>query len=126
MVKKILLDTNFLLIPAQFGVDIYSEINRIMLDKYELYVLDKTLAELDELTKKGRGKDKAAAKLARAILEVKKPKTLKTTSKDYVDKVILGLDGYIVATQDKALKTKLKEKGVKTIVLRQKTHLIID
>ena len=44
--KKIILDTNFLLIPAQFKVDIFDEIDRIMIEKYQLFVLDKTIDEL--------------------------------------------------------------------------------
>ena len=126
MKKKILLDTNFVMIPAQFKVDIYSEIERICDFPYELYILDKTLNELDNILKTQKGKEKAAARLAKAILEAKKPKVLKTTSKDYVDSIILGLEGFIVATQDKELRLNLKKKGVQTIVLRQKKHLIFD
>ena len=43
---KIILDTNFLMIPAQFNVDIFSEIHRICDFKYELYIIDKTIDEL--------------------------------------------------------------------------------
>jgi len=126
MKAKILLDTNFVMIPAQFNVDIYAEIERIMTEPYELYVLDKTVSELSNLVKHAKGRNKASARLAKAILDHKKPKTLKTTSKDYVDKIILGLEGFIVATQDGLLRSKLKKKGVKTIVLRQKKYLIFD
>lgn len=114
------------MIPAKFKVDIYEEINRLCEFPVELYVLDKSLQELDNIIEHQRGKEKAAARLAKAILTHKKPKTLKTTSKDYVDKVILGLRGYIVATNDKELRLKLKKKGVRTILLRQKNHLIMD
>lgn len=124
--EKILLDTNFLLIPAYFKVDIYAEINRICNFPYQLYVMDKSFKELDGIIENQRGKEKAAAKLAKAILLVKKPKTLKTTSKDYVDKVILDLKGFIVATQDKELRSRLKKQGVKTIVLRQKKYLVLE
>ena len=126
MVEKILLDTNFILIPAQFKVDIYAEIDRICPFKYQLYVLDKSLEELESIIITRKGKDKAAAKLAKAILEAKKPKTLKTTSKDYLDNIILDLDGYIVATSDKELRSRLKKKGIKTIVLRQKKYLVLE
>lgn len=126
MVEKILLDTNFLLIPAHFKVDIYSEIERICDFPFQLYVLDKSLIELENIINYQRGKEKAAAKLAKAILIAKKPKTLKTTSKDYVDKVILGLKGFIVATQDKELRSQLKKQGVRTIVLRQKKYLVLE
>ena len=49
MIQKVLLDTNFILIPAYFKVDIYAEINRLMLGKYEVYVLDKTMDELNKI-----------------------------------------------------------------------------
>ncbi|MBN2420834.1 nucleotide-binding protein [Candidatus Woesearchaeota archaeon] len=123
---KVLLDTNFILIPAYFKVDIYSEFARILENKFELYVLDKTWDELDRIIETQKGKEKTAARLAKAILEAKKPKTLKTTSKDYVDDIILGLEGYIVATSDRELKRELKKKGIKTIVLRQKQYLVLN
>ena len=126
MHAKILLDTNFILVPAQFKVDIYAEINRVCPSTCELYVLDKSLQELDNIIKTSKGRQKAAARLAKAIFEAKKPKTLKTTSKDYVDDIILGLDGYIVATNDKVLRSQLKKKGVTTITLRQKNHLVLE
>ena len=126
MKAKILLDTNFILIPAKFRVDIYAEIGRIMDTPYEIYVLDKSLDELESIIETQKGKEKAAARLGKAILKAKKPKTLKTTSKDYVDNIILGLDGYIVATLDHDLRAKLKKRGVRTIVLRQKRYLVLD
>ena len=126
MKQKVLLDTNFIMIPAKFKVDIYSEIDRLMEGPYEIYVLDKSLDELEDIIKTQRGREKAAARLAKAILEVKKPKTLKTTSKDYVDNIILGLEGFIVATLDKELRTKLKKGGVRTITLRQKKYLFME
>ena len=46
---KIYLDTNFLLIPAQFKVDIFEEIERLMDKPYDLYVFDKSLKELEDL-----------------------------------------------------------------------------
>ena len=126
MKAKVLLDTNFILIPAKFKVDIYSEINRVIEEPYELYVLDKSLDELDSIIETSKGKEKAFARLGKAILKAKKPKTLKTTSMDYVDNIILGLDGYIVATVDHDLRAKLKKRGVRTIVLRQKRYLVLD
>lgn len=126
MKQKILLDTNFVMIPATLKVDIYSELDRICDFPYELYVLDETFIELNNIIERRRGKEKAAARLAKAILEAKKPKTLKTTSSDYVDNIILGLKGFIVATQDRILRSKLKKQGVRTIVLRQTKYLMLD
>ncbi len=123
--KKILLDTNFIMIPAQFNVDIYSEIDRICLEPYELYVLDKSIVELKNIIKGQKGRSREAAKLALAILRAKKPKVLKITSKHHVDRIILDLEGYTVATQDTALKKALKAKSVEIITLRQKKHLVM-
>ena len=88
--------------------------------------VSQTMDELNKIIETQRGKEKAAAKLAKAILEAKKPKTLKTTSKDYVDDLILGWEGYIVATSDRELRRELKKKGIKTIALRQKRYLVLD
>jgi len=118
MRAKVLLDTNFILVPAKFKVDIYEEIKRLMDVPYDLYVLDKSLLELENIIRTQKGREREAGKLAKAILEAKKPKTLKTTSKDYVDNIILGLDGFIVATNDSELRAKLKKRGVN----RQRPH----
>ena len=53
--EKILLDTNFLLIPSQFKVDIFSEIKRICNFSYKLYVLDKSVGELNYIIENQKG-----------------------------------------------------------------------
>jgi len=123
--KKIILDTNFLLIPAQFHVDIFSEIDRICDFSYSLNVLDKTLDELNNIVEKQRGKHKRAALLALRLLKAKKVKVIKTKKDKYVDDILVDLakeKEIIIATQDKELKKQL-EKPI--IVLRQKKYLKI-
>lgn len=126
MTQKILLDTNFLLLPAQFNVDIFSEIDRICLFKYQLFILDKTIDELKKIIadKKQKLKNRQAAKLALLLLKEKKVKILKTKADLPVDDIIVGLKGYIVATQDIGLKRRLKSKKTKLITLRAKKKLI--
>lgn len=123
--KKIILDTNFLLIPAQFNVDIFTEINRIILEKYRLFVLDKTIDELKKITKdkKQTQKNKRAAKLALQLIKAKNIKILKTKEDLPVDDLIVKLKGCMIATQDLGLKRRLK--GVKIITLRAKKTLIL-
>lgn len=128
--KKIILDTNFLLIPYQFKVDIFSEIERICSFKYQLCIIDKTLEELDKIAKEQRGKNKRAAMLALVMLSQKKIYKIKTKEKKSVDNLILKAvekdkEKYIVATQDAELKRKLKKKGISLIVLKQKSHLAL-
>lgn len=128
---KIYLDTNFLMIPAQFRVDIFEEIKRISNFPYELCVLEKSLKELEKIKNEQKGKHREASKLAIGIINQKiKQKSLNITtfSKDIaVDDILVELanSDTIVATQDKELKKRIQEKGGKLIVLRNKTHLEI-
>lgn len=126
-IKKILLDTNFLLIPSQFNIDIFSEIDRIMLANYKLYVLDKSIDELKKIItdKKQKLKNKKAAKLALQLIKTKKQNIIKTKQDKPVDDIIADLKGYIIATQDINLKKRLKFKKTKIITLRAKKKLII-
>lgn len=124
--KKIILDTNFLLLPSQFNVDIFSEIDRICLFKYKLYVLDKTIDELKNITERKKGKHKQAAKIALLLIKKKKIDIIKT-KQGKVDELILELlnKDYILATQDNILRKKAVKKGIKTIFLRSKKYLVL-
>ncbi len=120
---KILLDTNFLLIPAQFRVDIFAEIERIMKEPYKLYILKQTIDELNKIIEKQRGKHREAAKLALQLIKQKGLNTIRISSKGSVDDIIKNIaKNYIVATQDKELKKSLK----KVITLRAKKYLVIS
>lgn len=122
--KKIILDTNFLLIPVQFKIDIFSEIDRICLFSYRLYILDKTIDELNSIIKKQKGKHKLAAKVALQLIKKKKIGIIKT-KQGKVDELILGLidNDCILATQDEILRKRAVKKGIKVIILRSKRHL---
>jgi len=120
-VKKVLLDTNFLLIPGQFKVDIFKEIDRIIDEKYQLFIIDKTLDELEKLIKGNKEKDKKAAMLGKQLIKNKKVRVINTQG-DNVDDIIVKIKDKdtIVATQDKGLRKRLKGD---VIVLRQKKYL---
>ena len=128
MKKKVILDTNFLLIPGQFKVDIFAQIHRIMDFQYELCIVDKTNIELNKLAVVGKEKDRFASKLALVMVRQKSLKTLHSFgSKKSVDDIIVKKSdsNTFVATQDKALRNRLKKKGAKIIGLRQKKYLVI-
>ena len=134
---SIILDTNFLLIPGQFKVDIFRELERVIETPYRLVVLDATIDELKELSssKGAKGKDKDAAKLALKLVQAKTETqniNIVTSAEPYVDRAILQMvqedpkdKNLVVATQDQELKRLLKKAGTKTITLRQKKYLII-
>lgn len=124
--KRIILDTNFLLIPAQFKIDIFSEIDRICNFKYKIYVLDKTIDELKKIIKEQKGKHKRNASLALQLLKSKKVNIIKTKQDLLVDDILVKIakkTDYI-ATQDIELKRRLKNK-CNLITMRQKKFLKI-
>ncbi|HJO13090.1 MAG TPA: hypothetical protein QGI39_13730 [Gammaproteobacteria bacterium] len=126
--KTIILDTNFLMIPAQFKLDIFTAIDKSCLFNYKLAVVDGTVKELQNLIEKSKGKDKEAAKLALSFITRKKIPVIKTPQQYHVDKEILALvkkDKHIVATQDIILRKKLKAKNIPRIVMRNKSYIQI-
>jgi len=126
--KKILLDTNFLMICFQFRVDIFTELDRVCNFNFKLFVLDKTIEEIEKIVEEQKGKNKEAAKIALKLIAIKKINIIKTKSNRKTDDVIRDIaakDNYIVATQDKDLKRRLINQGASVIVLRQKKVLAI-
>jgi uncharacterized protein len=129
--KTVLLDTNFLLIPGQFHVDIFSEIDRLIEPGYKIVVAEPSLMELERILKEGSGKDKAAAKLALALIKDKGVEILMPPQK-----VFKGVDDFLletavrgrftVATVDRELRKRLKKEGLSLIVLRSKQHLMLE
>jgi uncharacterized protein len=121
--KTIVLDTNFLLIPWQFKVDIFDEIERVCRFPYELKVVKGTIDELKHLQEKGDSKEKKAAKFALSLVKQYNIGTLDAELGD-VDSTIASLsNGTIVGTQDHGLKLRLKGKGISLLVLRQQKYL---
>lgn len=108
--KKVILDTNFILTAINFKIDIFSQ-----LKEYDVYILDKTLQEL---------KNKKNEKLAKELIKKYNVKIIKTTGNKNVDDLLLEYNDFIIATQDRELKEKLKKAKISTISLRQKKYLI--
>ena len=130
---RVIIDTNFLLLPHQYHIDIFSEIARIVDGKAELAIIDRTEDELAHLVQVGTMKDRTAAKLGAVFVrEFKRQGTLKVLHTvpfltKSVDDAILRKAGRhdYVATQDKALKETLKDAGVKVITLRG-NHCVVE
>jgi rRNA-processing protein FCF1 len=125
--KKVILDTDFLIHCASFKIDYVEEINRILNFPYKICIIDKTLDELDNIIENKKGKAKAVAKLAKAILKAKTIPQIKTKKDRIVDELILKnvTKNCIVATMDADLKRKLKAKGIPRVVIRQKSYLVL-
>ncbi|MEM5874975.1 MAG: hypothetical protein QXW01_02015 [Candidatus Aenigmatarchaeota archaeon] len=121
MTLSIILDTNFLLYILKFKVDL----NSIIADEnLEIYVSESVISELKSL-KNLRTKEGRLAFIALKLLEEGNFKIVKSVSSK-VDEDLLILAkkyGFIVATNDKDLRKKLKMNNIKTICLRNKKKI---
>ncbi len=122
--KKVILDTNFLMIPLQFRVDIFSELNRICHFNYKLLVYWQTIEELKNVMQKQAGKNKKAAQFALKLIKLKNIEIIESEQKDVDSLILENLDkDTVVATQDIILKKEVLEKGSSVVILRKKKHL---
>ncbi len=113
---RIILDTNFMMLPAQFKIDIFKE-----LEGKEIATFSSCINELKAIAS-GRGKDAASAKVALELAKRHKIEIIKYASKS-ADKAIMDYaakNRCAVATNDKKLLKALKDKGIKILRLRQK------
>ena len=119
---KVILDTNALMVPEQFNVDIFSELLRLGYTEWQ--VPASVLGELRSLAKRAdKGSDKIAARVAMGLAE-----GCNVVGEDNFDAdqaiVELALEtGAAVFTNDKALKKRLFSKGITVVYLRQGRYL---
>lgn len=115
---KVLIDTNFFLIPGKFGVDFVKELERF--GKPELYTLDLVLKELRMLAE-GKGKDARNAKLGIELIQRKNIGILEAAGNHADEEMerIAAEGGFVVCTQDRELQKRLRNEDIEVIILRQ-------
>ncbi len=120
---KIVLDSNFLLIPFQFGVDIFAELEKVLDVRYEVYTTSGVLKELERLSN-SRGSAGRYAKEALRLAE--KLRTIETKALGVDESLLeLALQGAVVCTNDKALRERIRKNKSSVIYLRQKKYLVL-
>lgn len=123
--KKILLDTNFFLVPFQLGVNIFQEFDRIMDEPYILMTITSVKKELEKLVKSGKGDDKVAARLGIHLARNIEVAEVQGPADDAILHYASDYKDVLVATNDAGLRKKLKENKLLTIYVRQKSKLEI-
>jgi rRNA-processing protein FCF1 len=119
---RVILDTNALMVPEQFGVDVFSELSR--LGYLECLIPQQVLEELKMLTIKGnKGLDKIAAKVGLGLAARCSVISALAGNADQAIEDLAVRENIAVFTNDKALKKRLSSKGVTVIYLRQGRYL---
>ena len=127
MPTKLLVDTNFLLIPVRFKVDIFTESQNAVNDVVEFYVSSRVLDEMQILMDRSKGTFVRELKLAEKLAE--NCTVIKDDSRTRVDQSLIDLatrEGMMIGTADSELRKKARKASVKVVYLRQKRYLVLD
>lgn len=126
---KVILDSSFLFVPTQFHVDIFDELAKLLDRRFTPIILPPTLDELRRLAEEGGPKRRKQATLAlqfaRRCRRVEVVKANRELHDDVLVRVASETGGY-VATNDRALRRRLRDVGIPVIYLRQRSRLAVD
>jgi rRNA-processing protein FCF1 len=123
MKTKVLLDTNFLLTMVRHKIRAIQELRQNL--NAELYTLSGVIDEVDVLA----GEDKKIAKEAKIIKEIIKKENiiaLESKMNKVDDEMVARSNEYVIATNDKQLRQRVREKGGKTAYIRSLTFVEAD
>jgi rRNA-processing protein FCF1 len=123
---KIILDSNFLLLPLQFKVDIFQNLTNLLNQRYEPILLSTTHQELQGMALKASPKLRKQAAMALKLAEKCHVVNVEKDKAETNDNVILRVATEWkcpVATNDRELRMKLRGRNIPVIFLRGKSQL---
>lgn len=129
MTVKVILDSNFLLLPSQFRIDIFAELLNLINQRLEAVLLSVTYEELRKMAETGSSKMRQHALLGLKLAEKCRIVNVERDSKETNDDVIIRVAkqwSCPVATNDQTLRRRLRNINVPVIYLRQKSRLELE
>lgn len=128
MPLKVILDSNFLMIPFQFNLDIFQEIEFLLQKKVDFVVPSAVKTELTGISARG-GEGAAEASLALQLASRCRVVEVALDPNETVDDAIFKAAqklGALVATTDIELKQRLRSINVPVVYLHEKSKLEVD
>jgi rRNA-processing protein FCF1 len=126
---KVILDSNFLFIPAKFQIDVFEDLAKLLNQRFEPVLLSSIYQELKTMAEKGapsrRRQASLALKLAEKCKKIDVEKHLEETNDDVILR-IATLWKSPVATNDRKLRRKLRARAIPVIYLRSKNRLELE
>lgn len=128
MPARVLLDTNFLMLPPKFRRDIFEEIERLLQGRVEFIIIPAVRRELFKLAHLGGDvarQAKLAIELSRRCKFVQTPRGSGVSA----DEALLEASKRLraaVATTDLELRKKLRDASVPVIIFREKSKFQIE
>lgn len=125
---KVILDSNFLMIPFQFHIDIFQEIEYLLQKKVDFIVPSAVKQELTSISARG-GEGSSEASLALQLASRCRVVEVSLQPEETVDDAIVKAAqklSAVVATNDIELKKKLRAILVPVVFMRDKSKLEIE
>jgi rRNA-processing protein FCF1 len=125
---KVILDSNFLMIPFQFNLDIFQEIEFLLQRKVDFVVPSAVKTELTGISARG-GEGAPEASLALQLASRCRVVEVALQPNESVDDAIFKAAqklGALVATTDIELKQRLRSINVPVVYLREKSKLEVE
>jgi hypothetical protein len=126
---RIILDSNALLVPLQFKIDIFEELKTLLDVNFEPVLLSPIRRELEKLASNGSPQMRKKAAYALKLAEKCRFVEVDEESAVSPDNVIIEVASKWrcpVFTNDRQLRKKLRDINVPVIYVRQKSRLEID
>jgi len=126
---KIIFDSNFLLIQPQFRININEELEKILNRKIEGIIISPIYEELQRLSKRKKIKERKNALMTLQLIKNFDIVKVERLQNETVDDLIIRLAkkwNCPVATNDKELRRRLRNRSIAVIYLRQKSRLEVE
>jgi len=126
---KVILDSNFLFVPAKFQIDIFEELPKLLNRRVEPVLLSSIYQELQTMAEKGAPSRRKQASLALKLAEKCRRIYVERNGEESNDDVILRIAVIwksLVATNDRELRKKLRARDIPVIYLRSKNRLELE
>ena len=125
---KVILDSNFLMAPFQFHVDVFEELEYLLQKKIDFIVPSAVKLELTSISSRG-GEGAAEASLALQLASRCRVVDVNLKPQETVDDAIVKAAqklGAVVATNDIELKKRLRDINIPVVYLREKSKLEVE
>ncbi|TXT56974.1 MAG: Ribonuclease VapC9 [Candidatus Thorarchaeota archaeon] len=127
----VVVDTNFITIPAQFAIDIFQEAESIIERKADFHIISSVIEEIDRKIAKAKKKsEERRFRIAKSLAE--KCKLIQLGDElqglpvdDQIIEYALSVRG-VVATNDRDLRRRARSQGIPVLMLRSRKHLILE
>jgi len=126
---RIILDSNFLMIPPEFKIDVFEGLMIVLNQRFEPVLLSTTLNELQTMAKKGQPKLRKQAAVALKLAEKCRVVNVERGKGETNDDVIVKVAAQWkcpVATNDRVLRKRLRDISIPVIYVRQKSRLELE